>query len=55
MAAPGIKVEGNGLRKAVPEAWVGDRPRRRITVHLPGRLNGVEAEELEAPTLDDTR
>jgi len=51
MAAPGIKVEGNGLRKAVPEAWVGDRPWWKTTVHL---LEGAEAEEV-APKPDDPR
>ena len=55
MVVPGTKVEGNGLQKAAPEAWVRDRSWRRIAVRLPVRSNGIEAEELEAPTLGDTR
>jgi len=35
VAAPGAKVEGgNGLRKVVLEAWVGDRPQWRLAVHV---------------------
>jgi len=33
LAVPGAKVEGNGLRKEVPETWVGDRPRWRLAAH----------------------
>ena len=29
LAVPGAKVEGNGLRKVVPETWGGDSPRWR--------------------------
>jgi len=33
-AVPGAKVEGNGLRKVVLEAWGGDRLRGRLADHL---------------------
>ena len=54
-AVPGTKAEDNGLRKAASEVWGEDRSWRRIVVRLPERSNGVEAEELEAPTPGDPR
>ena len=51
IAAPGIKVAGNGLRKVVPQAWVRDRPWWKTTVHL---SEGAEAEGV-GPKPDDPR
>jgi len=47
LTVPRAKVEGgNGLRRGVPEAWVGDRPQWRLAVRLWAELREDEVEDL---------
>jgi len=55
LKAPGERAEGgNGLRKGVLEAWVGDRLQWRSAIHLKARLKEDEVEDF-GPRAKDPR